>query len=85
MQSFKIENELCSKCQIQKTSNHLILKCEKFEKEIDLIKIKIFYAINFPYFFTIFEQPLLINYLRNIQITIQKWFFHLNKNIYAGD
>ena len=70
-QSFRIENDLCPKCQTQETSNHLILKCKRFEKKIDLMKIKFFHAINFPYLFTISGQSLLIDYLQKIQIAIR--------------
>ena len=80
----RIENNLCLECHVKKTSSHLFLKCEKFEKEIDLMKFKFFYIIKFKYLFTTFGQSYWIQYLQNIYLAIQKWFFHLDQEIYEG-
>ena len=82
--NFRVENDLCSECHVKEKSSHLILKCKKFEKEIDVRKSKFSHIINFQYFFTISGQPLLIRYLQKTHLATRKWFLHLDQEIYEG-
>ena len=80
----RIEDDLCPKCNKKETPEHLILHCQKYQKEIDNMRNKSPHTINLQYLFaTKAGQRILIQFLKNTGIgtttTPRGWIYLLRR------